>query len=1014
MKAPLNVNCIEQNTVIAHALTIEGWMFPKELKALYEFALEMDSIVEIGSWKGRSTYVMAKAVKGSITAVDTFKGTVDEPELLQKVAEAGGSVVSEFMENMRDCPKLRVLVDDSVQAARGHADVDMVFVDGGHSYEQVVADLTAWAPKARKLICGDDIEHPAVARAVRDVLGEVETTGDTIWFKRLDVARANSAETPLFSILHTSARPEKWRAVYDDWMAKCVHPERVEYVLCVDPRWAFDLDSSKYDTPLDNVRVVVNNRRRCYVDGVAIAAEESTGSILIVNADDQFACENWDERLIDAVVGPVEGDAGLSGAALALDVAWVRLNGLERSIEEPFVVEVSTGTPDEHNRGVLVMPILTRARYEQQGFVFYPEYESMFADNDFCAAARQDGVIIDARHLMFPHRHQMFDGKGGWKTGNWKETLDKAYREQNRKEACAIGEMVFRRRTISGFQPIPKGMTVKRRSIALCLSGERFEGVWVDFLLALYAHLVDLNFDILKIRVATPNVYITRDTLRQQLMKFEPRPELCLWLDDDNPLSIAHFDALLAGIDSHPEVDGVAGWCWIHNEHKDGFMPSCGEWAPDHLHWNPFPVSLVHERGLRPFDTGGLPCMLMRLSAFDKAGESCFFPVISRELEHGMTGEDMAFFLAAEKGGAKFLVDPQVRVPHLKYVACEPVFPEEGRHPVKVACMMRVKNEARWIKHTIDSVRELCGDLIYVMEDGSTDDTRAICEAAGCVVLPSPFEGQGLDEARDKDWLMQEVISRCKPDWILMPDGDEELEAGGCAKIRRVLETNPPCDCFALRFLYFWNRIDTVRLDGVYGKLQRQSLFRANSEFRFVSYYSEGQTPNQNHVHLGLHTSNAPGLGGKVLPLNVSLLHYGYLHREDRIRKFAWITKLDPHNEGEGFYLHCVQGDIPEVPANALLKHGGPLKVETLPSRLVPKFDEVPGPAVVLDAINPETVARSYAWRQTAKDRCPVCDWPMATMAAEGCVPGNCSYRPDSPLERQRILERRAECTAAD
>ena len=68
----------------------------------------------------------------------------------------------------------------------------------------------------------------------------------------------------------------------------------------------------------------------------------------------------------------------------------------------------------------MVMPILSRAWYENQGFVFFPEYESMFADNDFCETARQAGVVIDARHLMFPHRHPMFqDGKWSrdWKSG---------------------------------------------------------------------------------------------------------------------------------------------------------------------------------------------------------------------------------------------------------------------------------------------------------------------------------------------------------------------------------------------------------------------------------------------------------------------------------------------------------------------------------------------------------------------------------------------------------------------
>ncbi len=333
----------------------------------------------------------------------------------------------------------------------------------------------------------------------------------------------------------------------------------------------------------------------------------------------------------------------------------------------------------------------------------------------------------------------------------------------------------------------------------------------------------------------------------------------------------------------------------------------------------------------------------MRTSALVKAGDGAFLPVLDNRLEHGMTGEDLSFFLHAEQGGCKFLVDPSARLPHLKYVEVEPVFPEEGREPVKVACMIRAKNEARWIRRTVQSVKELCGADVYVMEDGSTDDTRAEAEAAGAVVLDSPFVGLGLDERRDKNWLLGEVKGRCNPDWIIMVDGDEELEPGGCATIRRELERNPPVDCFCVKFVYLWDKVDQVRLDGVYGKMQRQSIFRAKGDsLEFKSYY-EGDNENQNHV--GLHCSNAPGLGGmRLASINVFLLHYGYIHRTDRIRKYEWILSIDPRNEQEDFYRHTVQGDIPEVPADMVLKHGGPLKLETLPARLVPKFDVVPGP----------------------------------------------------------------------
>ena len=43
-------------------------------------------------------------------------------------------------------------------------------------------------------------------------------------------------------------------------------------------------------------------------------------------------------------------------------------------------------------------------------------------------------------------------------------------------------------------------------------------------------------------------------------------------------------------------------------------------------------------------------------------------------------------------------------------------------------------------------------------------------------------------------------------------------------------------------------------------------------------------------------------------------------------------------------------------------------------------------------------------------NRCEVCGWTLARTAEDGCVPGNCSYRPaDGSLEAARIRDRRAD-----
>ena len=45
---------------------------------------------------------------------------------------------------------------------------------------------------------------------------------------------------PIFSILHTSVRPNEWEKVYRSWLDNARYPLIVEYVLVVDHDWGFD------------------------------------------------------------------------------------------------------------------------------------------------------------------------------------------------------------------------------------------------------------------------------------------------------------------------------------------------------------------------------------------------------------------------------------------------------------------------------------------------------------------------------------------------------------------------------------------------------------------------------------------------------------------------------------------------------------------------------------------------------------------------------------------------------
>jgi len=229
--------------------------------------------------------------------------------------------------------------------------------------------------------------------------------------------------------------------------------------------------------------------------------------------------------------------------------------------------------------------------------------------------------------------------------------------------------------------------------------------------------------------------------------------------------------------------------------------------------------------------------------------------------------------------------------------------------------MLRVKNEERWLETVIRSMQPLC-DPIYVFDDHSTDATRDIALGLDCVVMPSPFEG--LDDLRDKNYMLEQLHQDRHADgtWVLAIDGDEELEEGGQEKLIRLTETTPH-ESLGLRVLYLWDSPDQIRTDGVYKTFSRPSAFRWREGLQLVPKLHGGD----------FHCGNVPTRSlEKYGRSEISLLHYGYMDRADRIRKYGWYNANDPNNDYEDQYRHIVIGDL--FPAESSFKHGGPLKLE--------------------------------------------------------------------------------------
>jgi predicted O-methyltransferase YrrM len=136
----------------------------------YLFQLASDApenaqVVEVGSWMGASTCFLAGGLKGpaaKIFAVDNFRGLStcgeDAAWYNRHFKKLGAdSTLEIFRANFAAlgfAARSEPVVNDSLAAARAlaakHGAIDLIFIDGDHSYAACQADIGAWAPFVKR------------------------------------------------------------------------------------------------------------------------------------------------------------------------------------------------------------------------------------------------------------------------------------------------------------------------------------------------------------------------------------------------------------------------------------------------------------------------------------------------------------------------------------------------------------------------------------------------------------------------------------------------------------------------------------------------------------------------------------------------------------------------------------------------------------------------------------------------------------------------------------------------
>jgi hypothetical protein len=443
--------------------------------------------------------------------------------------------------------------------------------------------------------------------------------------------RKDKPPVPTISLCQTTARlPDGWRAAAQAWHDAADNPGDIEHVIVTDD------PAFKAEPIFANTKIGLNRGRKCAVDGWNKSAELSTGRFLITLADDWFPCPHWDTEFLK-LIPDLDGE---------------------------YVLEVDTGG----NPGLLTFSLLTRKYYERYGYLFWPQYLGMYADNEFTIVARRDGVVIDAKHLFCEHRHPLY-GFG---------EMDETHKHQHRREAFEVGEEVYRRRLLHlGFahQYVPP----RSYSIAVCMPGESFKPDWVANTLKL-TNYIAAEASVFPMPGYAPNPHIVRQGMSNEIQKVEPMPDLVLWIDHDNLVAPIHFARLYGVLKEHPEIDGVAGWCYWGQE-EGPLNISCGVYGDGRRHYFS-EAELINGPELREIDFTGFPCFLMRGETLKKAGKNAFAPISDETFPYGFVPEDLAFCRRAKEAGCRFMVDRTVYVPHRKVQTLEP---KEGNKKLSVA-----------------------------------------------------------------------------------------------------------------------------------------------------------------------------------------------------------------------------------------------------------------------------------------------------------------------------------------
>lgn len=231
---------------------------------------------------------------------------------------------------------------------------------------------------------------------------------------------------------------------------------------------------------------------------------------------------------------------------------------------------------------------------------------------------------------------------------------------------------------------------------------------------------------------------------------------------------------------------------------------------------------------------------------------------------------------------------------------------KDALKPVKLLCVLKARNEEKFLPGLFASLRDFVPGFV-VLDDGSIDATPGIINAEEKVVSviknpPRPEdEIYGGSEKTLNVRLLTEA-QKLGADVVFCPDPDERYEVGFLGNLdalaRKAVAYNL---CLGLKLRELWDRPDTFRHDGVWGKKMKYILFPVHEKMTF-------DISMRKKFHIPWYHDD---LMRKLLPTKYTAYHLKMVFNEEREARKNLYEKHDPNHECQSIgyqYLTEMEG----------------------------------------------------------------------------------------------------------